>query len=103
MYLIGSKFVLITDHQPLLSMFNNLNSRTPARIKYWLLYLQWFDYVMEYNQVNLITLIIYLSSHFDTMLNTIRMQRKGDSVQSSDRVWSCFFGADDGDDIGPLL
>ena len=37
MYLIYSKFVLITDHQPLLSMFNIPISRPSARIEYWLL------------------------------------------------------------------
>ena len=40
--------MLITDHQPLLSMFNNPNSRPPARIEYWLLYFQRLDYIMEY-------------------------------------------------------
>ena len=62
MYLIGSKFVLTTDHQPLLSMFNNPNSRPPARIEHWLLYLQQFDYVMEYQPGNF-NPTDYLSRH----------------------------------------
>ena len=61
MYLITSKFVLITDHQPLLSMFNNPNSYSTSN-----------DLIMLCNisQVNLIPLIIYLATHFDTTLNT---------------------------------
>ena len=44
MYLIGSSFIIETDHQPLLPLFNNPHSRPPMRIERWLLYLQQFDY-----------------------------------------------------------
>ena len=44
MYLIGSSFIIETDYQPLLPLFNNPHSRPPTRIGRWLLYLQQFDY-----------------------------------------------------------
>ena len=46
-YLIGSKFIIETDHQPLLGMFKP-RSRPPLRIERWLLYLQQFDYELRY-------------------------------------------------------
>ena len=48
MYLIGSSFIIETDHQPLLSLFNNSHSRSPMRIERWLLYLQQFDFKLMY-------------------------------------------------------
>lgn len=48
-YLIGSTFVVLTDHKPLLAFFNNPNSRAPMRIERWLLYLQQFDFRLEYS------------------------------------------------------
>ena len=48
MYLIGSSFIIETDHQPLLPLFNNPHSRPPMRIERWLLYLQQFDYKLVY-------------------------------------------------------
>ncbi|RUA05416.1 MAG: hypothetical protein DSY43_04620 [Gammaproteobacteria bacterium] len=49
MYLIGSSpFVIETDHQPLLPLFNNPNSRPPLRIERWALYLQQFDFELKY-------------------------------------------------------
>ena len=48
MYLIGSSFIIETDHQPLLSLFNNPHSRPPMRIERWLLYLQQFDFKLMY-------------------------------------------------------
>ena len=47
-YLIGSRFTVVTDHQPLLSLFNNPNSRPPIRLERWLMYLQQFDFKVEY-------------------------------------------------------
>ena len=47
-YLIGSKFKVITDHQPLVSIFNNRHSRPPMRIERWLIYLQQFEFKVEY-------------------------------------------------------
>ena len=48
MYLIGSSFIIETDHQPLLPLFNNPHSRPPTRIERWPLYLQQFDYKLMY-------------------------------------------------------
>ena len=48
MYLIGSTFVVETDHKPLLPLFNNPNSFPPLRIERWLLYLQQFDFKLVY-------------------------------------------------------
>ena len=48
MYLIGSTFVVETDHKPLIPLFNNLNSYPPLRIEQQLLYLQQFDFKLEY-------------------------------------------------------
>ena len=47
-YLIGSTFVVETDHKPLLPLFNNPNSFPPLRIERWLLYLQQFDFKLVY-------------------------------------------------------
>ena len=47
-YLIGSKFVVVTDHKPLLSMFTNPHSKPPLRIEKWLMYLQQFDFKLVY-------------------------------------------------------
>jgi hypothetical protein len=49
MYLIGSTFVIETDHKPLVPLFNNPNSYPPLRIERWLLYLQQFDFKLEYH------------------------------------------------------
>ena len=48
MYLIASSFIIESDHQPLLSLFNNPHSRPPMRIERWLLYLQQFDFKLMY-------------------------------------------------------
>ena len=47
-YLIESSFVIETDHQPLIPLFNNPHSRPPMRSERWLLYLQQFDYQLKY-------------------------------------------------------
>ncbi|PFX30291.1 hypothetical protein AWC38_SpisGene4908 [Stylophora pistillata] len=44
----SSSFIIETDHQPLLPLFNNPHSRPPMRIERWLLYLQQFDYKLMY-------------------------------------------------------
>ena len=83
MYSIGSKFVLITDHQPLLLC---LIIRTADHLPESSIgYSTSNDLIMLWNisQVNLIPLIICLAIHFDTTLNTIRMQRKGNTLSRS--------------------
>ena len=47
-YDIGSSFVIETDHKPLISLFNNPNSRPPLRFERWLLFLQQFDFTLRY-------------------------------------------------------
>ncbi len=47
-YLIGSNFIVETDHKPLVPLFNNPNSRPPLRIERWLLYLQQFQFTLRY-------------------------------------------------------
>ncbi len=48
LYLIGSNFIIETDHQPLLGIVNKPQSRPPLRIERWLLYLQQFDFELRY-------------------------------------------------------
>ena len=40
LYLYGHKFTLVSDHQPLETIFNNPKSKIPARIERWRKYLQ---------------------------------------------------------------
>jgi transposase InsO family protein len=47
-YLIGSTFTVLTDHQPLIPLFKNPNNRPPMRLERWLMFLQQFDFGMEY-------------------------------------------------------
>ena len=47
-YLIGSSFVIETDHQPVIPLFNNPHSRPLMRNERRLLYLQQFDYQLKY-------------------------------------------------------
>jgi hypothetical protein len=47
-YLIGSNFIVETDHKPLVPLFNNPNSRPPLRIERWLLFLQQFQFMLRY-------------------------------------------------------
>jgi len=48
LYLIGSSFVIETDDQPLLPLFNNPHSKPPMRIEHCLLYMQQFDFQLNY-------------------------------------------------------
>ena len=48
LYLTGSSFGIETDHQPLLTLFNNSHSRPPMRTELWLLCLQQFDFQLKY-------------------------------------------------------
>ena len=48
LYLSGSRFTVITDHKPLVPLFNNPYSKPPARIERWLLHLQQYDYTVVY-------------------------------------------------------
>ena len=54
-YLYGRKFILVTDHQPLVAMFG-LNKPTPAlaanRLSRWALFLRQFNYAIEYRRTS---------------------------------------------------
>lgn len=50
-YLYGKRFTLITDHQPLVAIFNprkSIPAMTAARLQRWALFLGGHDYVIEY-------------------------------------------------------
>jgi len=48
LYLYGKEFTIITDHQPLVSLFNNPESKPSARIERWLMELQRYRFTLEY-------------------------------------------------------
>ena len=48
LYVYGSFFTVITDHKPLVSVFNKPNSRPPIRIERWCLKLQQFNFQVRY-------------------------------------------------------
>ena len=53
MYLLGSHFKVITDHKPLLHIFNSPTSQASARIDNWCLKLQSFDFDVLYSRGDL--------------------------------------------------
>ena len=48
LYLYGHKFTLVSDHQPLETIFNNPKSKIPARIERWRLRLQQYNFNIKY-------------------------------------------------------
>ena len=48
LYVMGSRFTVVTDHKPLVSIYNNPQSNPPARIKRWTLRLQRYDMTVVY-------------------------------------------------------
>jgi hypothetical protein len=48
MYLYGSTFNLITDHKALEIIFRYPQSKPPARIEWWFLRLQQYDFIVTY-------------------------------------------------------
>ena len=48
MYLAGAQFKVVTDHKPLAAIFNNSNSKPPVRIERWSIYLQEFNFTVQY-------------------------------------------------------
>ena len=53
MYLLGSHFKVVTDHEPLLSIFNSPTSQASARIENWRLKLQSFNFEVLYSRGDL--------------------------------------------------
>ena len=50
MYLLGGHFTVVTDHKPLLTIFNSATSQASARIENWRLKLQSFDFQVVYSK-----------------------------------------------------
>ena len=48
LFVYGAEFKVITDHKPLVSLFNNPSSKPSARIERWLLDLQQYRFTVEY-------------------------------------------------------
>ena len=48
LYLLGAHFTVLTDHKPLVSIFNKPGSNPPARIANWIFKLQNYDYTVIY-------------------------------------------------------
>ena len=53
MYLLGSHFKVVTDHEPLLSIFNSPTSHASVRIENWHLKLQCFNFEVLYSRGDL--------------------------------------------------
>ena len=49
LYIIGRRVTVITDHRPLLQIFNDPTNRPTARIERWILRLLVYDYVVIYS------------------------------------------------------
>ena len=48
LFIYGKEFKVITDHKPLVALFNNLPSKPSARIERWLMELQQYCFTVEY-------------------------------------------------------
>ena len=48
LYLYGQEFKVVTDHAPLVPLFNNASSKPSARIEGWLMDLQRYRFTVEY-------------------------------------------------------
>ena len=49
LFVYGKEFKVITDHKPLVSLFNKLSSKQSAKIECWLLELQQYRFTVEYH------------------------------------------------------
>ena len=59
-YLIGVHFTVVTDHQPLVLMFNNPNKSLPVRIGRMMMHLQEFDFdtMFQAGKSNILQVIV---------------------------------------------
>ena len=48
LFVYGKEFKVITDHKPLMALFNNPSSKPSARIERWLMELQQYRFIVEY-------------------------------------------------------
>eukprot|EP00057_Strongylocentrotus_purpuratus_P001926 XP_003723494.1 PREDICTED: uncharacterized protein K02A2.6-like [Strongylocentrotus purpuratus] len=48
LYLYGNTFEAVTDHKPLVTIFNNAHSKPPTRIERWILKIQEYDFTVVY-------------------------------------------------------
>uniref|UniRef100_A0ABM0MTM2 Uncharacterized protein K02A2.6-like n=1 Tax=Saccoglossus kowalevskii TaxID=10224 RepID=A0ABM0MTM2_SACKO len=48
LYLYGHKFEVMSDHMPLVPLFNSSTAKPPARIERWILKLQQYDFKVSY-------------------------------------------------------
>lgn len=48
LYVYGNSFTVVTDHKPLLPLFNNPASKPPTRIERWIVGLQGYRFTLEY-------------------------------------------------------
>ncbi|XP_038063006.1 uncharacterized protein LOC119733689 [Patiria miniata] len=70
-----TNFIVITDHKPLVPLFNNPHSNAPTRIERWLLKLQEYNFTVEYQQEKL-NPADYMSRHpHEQPRTTSRKQR----------------------------
>ena len=77
LYTMGSCFTVVTDHNPLVSTYNNPQSNPPAQIKRWTLRLQRYNMIVVYrpgkdNPAN------YLSRHPDPHPEAYRAEMEGE-------------------------
>ncbi|VDI71448.1 Hypothetical predicted protein [Mytilus galloprovincialis] len=62
LYLYGQSFTLVSDHQPLETIFNSPKAKTPARIERWRLRLQGYNFKVQYKPGK-VNAADYLSRH----------------------------------------
>ena len=75
LYLYGNIFEVVTDHKPLVTIFNNPHSKPPTRIEKWILNLQEYDFIVAY-EAGKFNPADYLSRHpLPTTERTSREER----------------------------